>query len=391
MSTFSVSSQGVITVDTSAIKADFQAAYQNALGANLDLDDSTPQGQLITNDTATLTSAMGEVVNIANSFSVFYATGTALDVVAAFFGYYRKQGVGTVVTANLTGTAGTIVPKGSIVSNGTFEFALLDDTAINSAGTTTAQFQCTQYGANPCLAGTLTTIVTTVEGWDTVNNPADGIQGYTTENDNEFRYRITANWFNIRARSILGAIVDNVAAINDVITAVGRENPGDSQLQIDDVTLKPHSIYICAVGGNSDDIAQVLAGQKTLGAGVNGNTEISYYDPDVDYTYTYIINRPTVMDLYVEIQYSANSYTPANVEPQIKQLVMEYVAENPFKINQTISGNILAQALNDFNQIDLLSFKVRLGPSGSFTDYVETTISQVAVLSEDNIVVDEVE
>lgn len=65
-------------------KADFEEAYKGALGANINLESSTFQGQMITNDTATLTKAMNEVVNIANSFSVYTATGQALDVAAAF-------------------------------------------------------------------------------------------------------------------------------------------------------------------------------------------------------------------------------------------------------------------------------------------------------------------
>ena len=120
MSLFSVTNQGVITVDTSEIKSDFEEAYKGALGANINLESSTFQGQMITNDTATLTKAMNEVVNIANSFSVYTATGQALDVAAAFFGYYRKQGVGTVVTATLSGTANTVIEEGDLASDGTY-------------------------------------------------------------------------------------------------------------------------------------------------------------------------------------------------------------------------------------------------------------------------------
>lgn len=390
MSVFSVTSQGVITVDTSTIRSDFEEAYKGALGADLNLDASTPQGQLVVNDTAVLTGAMGEVVNIANSFSVYYATGPALDVAAAFFGYYRKQGIGTVVSAVLTGTAGTVIPAGSLVGDGTLEYALLDDVIILQGQTTTAQFQCTTPGANPCPAGSLTTIITTVSGWDTVNNPSDGVQGYETENDNEFRYRITANWLNVRARSILGAIIDNVAALDEVVSVIGRENYGDSQIEIDGIILSPHSVYLCVLGGRGEAIAGILAGQKTLGAGVNGNTDVTYYDSEVDYKYTYKIERPTVVDLSVQVQYSKNNFTPSNVEEQIKQLILAWIAANPFKIGQTISGNVVAQSLNGFNQVNLLSFKVRVGASGSFVDYITTTISQVAVLSAQNIMVEEI-
>lgn len=387
MSIFSVTNQGVITVDTSTVKASFEEAYKGALGAALNLDTSTPQGQLIANDTETLVGAMGEVVNITNSFSVYYAKGPALDVAAAFFGYYRKQEVGTVVPAVLTGAANTVIPAGSLASDGVFEYALLDTVVILDGQTTTAQFQCTTPGPNPCPANMLTTIVSVVPGWDTVNNPSDGVQGYLTENDNEFRYRITANWLNARASSLLGAIVDNVAAINDVISVLGRENYGDTSIEIDGVTLAPHSVYLCVLGGEGDKIAEVLAGKKTLGAGVNGNTDVVYYDADVDYNYTYKIRRPDIVDLAVEIQYAVNSFTSPNIEEQIKSLIVTWVSENPFKIGQTISGNMLAQAFSDFNQATILSVKVRAGESGNFLDYVTNTIAQVAILSEQNITV----
>ena len=391
MSIFSVTPQGVITVDTSSIKGDFQEAYKGALGANLNLDDSTVQGQFIITDTKMLTTAQGEVVNIANSFSVYYATGPALDVAAAFFCYYRKQGIGTVVSAVLSGASGTVIPEGSLASNGTFEFALLNTVVIGTDGKVTAEFQCTESGNNPCLSGTLNTIVTIVSGWDSITNPSDGIQGYQTENDNEFRSRITANWLNIRARSILGAIVDNVAALPDVISVIGRENPGNTEKTIDGITLKPHSVYLCVLGGAGSDIAKVLAEQKTLGAGVNGDTTITYYDPEVDYNYDYLIQRPNFVDIDVQVQYAANSYTPADVNSQIITTLINWVAENPFKIKQTVAGNELAKAFNGFNQITLLSVKIRIHGAESWSDYVAMNISQVPVLSKSNIVVEAIE
>lgn len=387
MSMFSVTNQGVITVDTSEIKSDFEEAYKSALGANINLESSTPQGQMIINDTAALMQAQSEVVNIANSFSVYTATGQALDVAAAFFGYYRRGGTGTVVSATLTGTANTIIAEGALASDGNNQYALLYTVTIGEGGTAEAQFQCTQTGAIPCPAGTLTKIVTIVDGWDSITNQTAGVIGYATETDNEFRQRVTANWLNKRARSILGAIVDNVAALDNVVSVCGRENYGDTEIEIDNIPLSPHSVYLCVLGGAASDIATVLAGQKTLGAGVNGNTEIEYYDSSVDYVYKYRIERPSFVPIKVQIEYSANAYTSADVESQIKDIVMQWVSENPFKIKQTISGNILAQSLTGFNQINLLSCKVALASGGGFTDYVTTTISEVATLDESNITI----
>ena len=60
------------------------------------------------------------------------------------------------------------------------------------------------------------------------------------------------------------------------------------------------------------------------------------------------------------------------------------------KIGQTISGNALAQAFADFNQVNLLSVKVKTVGGAVFSDYLTTTIAQVATLDSANITYNEV-
>ena len=380
MSMFTVTNQGVITVDTSSVRSDFEQAYKTALGTNLNTDVSTAAGQLIANDTTMVTTAQQECVAIANESNPYYATGQALDVAAAFWGYYRKQGVPTTVVATLTGSSGVAIPAGAIVSDGTNQYTLLDATSIPSTGSVSAEFQCTTTGPIECPAGTLTEIITTISGWDSVTNPTAGIVGYNSENDNVFRDRITANFLNKRARAILGAIIDNVAAIDNVVSVVGGENPTDETATVNGIEMPPHSIYLTVLGGNDATIAQTIAEQKTMGAETVGNTQVAYTDPRIGYQYTYNIYRPTVVPIYVQVQYTANAYTPANADTQIIGLISEYVTNNPFKIGQTISGNMLGVALAEYNKVDLLAIKVSTDNS-TWTDYVNISQTQVAVLS----------
>ena len=55
---FSVTSDGVITVDTSKIKESFQEAYKGALGSDLNLENCNGQGQLCINNTENRTTTM---------------------------------------------------------------------------------------------------------------------------------------------------------------------------------------------------------------------------------------------------------------------------------------------------------------------------------------------
>lgn len=389
MSLFSVSPLGVITVDTSEIKTDVEMAYRKALGENLNTDAGTPQGQLIIQDVQNLSYVQDEFLKLANSFSVYYASGDALDRAGAFFGYYRKTGVASVVSVILTGAADTVVPAGTLFSNGTSDFALSEEAIIGTNGTVTAQAQCVETGAIPCLAGTLTEIKTPVSGLDTVSNPLSAIKGYVAETDNMFRQRITANWLNVRSKTLLSGIIDRIGALENVHSVVGRENYKPVTAVVDGVTMERNSIFLCILGGSGSDIAKALEITKTLGAGTNGDTTVSFYDADVNYEYNYKIRRPEYVPIKVQIEYSTNAFSTADIEGKAKETLLSFVSDSPFMVGQAVTGSGLSFAFSDFPYFNLLSLKVSKA-DGDFADYVPISIEQVATLSAEDITVTEV-
>lgn len=389
MSLFTVTNQGVITVDTEDVKVEFEQAYKEALGADLNLDVSTPVGQLVVNDTTALTTAMAECVAMANETSVYTATGEALDVAAARSGYYRKSATPTTVVVTFTGTDGATIPQGSVISDGEHEYVTLETVTVPVSGSVTSEVQCTESGAIPCPAGTLNEIVNPITDVSSVTNVNDGVMGMDRETDNEFRQRITANYLNKRARSILGAIVDNIAALPDVVSVKGHENPTDNTVVFDGITFPPHSVCLSIFGGDSTEIATVIGTQKTIGAETVGNTSVLYMDGVVDYQYIYKIYRPTQVPVYVKIEYAANAYTGASTTADVTGLILEYVAENPIKIGQTISGNSFSNALDGYNKIDVLAIKVS-DDGVTWADYITTNMTQIGVLNSGNITVTEI-
>jgi len=385
---FEVSDLGVITMDTPEIKTTIETLYKNAFGTEINLDSSTFAGQCVVNDTTLLTKAQEMALNLVNSFNIYYGVGYQLDVAGAWWGYYRKSGVATVVIGTITGSSGTVIPAGSLVEDtNSYQYSLLDDTTIPSGGTIDAEFQCTTGGAITCLAGTMTTIISTLTGWDTITNASDGIVGYAEESDNTFKQRMTANELNIKAVGLMASIIDNVAQLDNVISVKGNENPLGTSAVVDGITMLAHSIYLCVLGGASTDIAEVLLKKKTQGANTNGTTIISYYDENVDYTYYYKIYRPTVVALTIQINYSANASTPDDVEDKIKTQLIAYISANPFMIGETISGNLLAKAFENWAYINLLSIKI---DNSGWVDYRTMTSQQVASLSSDDIEINEI-
>lgn len=387
MSLFNVTPAGLVTVDSSEIRKELEEAYKQALGGEISTDSGTIEGYLIDNDTKFLTYAQQESANIANSFSVLTAKGRALDVVAGLWGYYRKAGEKTVVNAVLTGSSGTVIRAGSVASAGGVNYVLLDTVTIGTAGTVSAQFQCTESGAITCAPSALNEIITTTKGWDAITNNQAGIVGYDEETDEQFRARITANWLNIRSIGTLGAIMDSVAQINGVLSALVRENMSNKEITIDNVVLSPHSIYLAVVGGKVEDIARTLYNKKTSGAGTNGGTTVSYTDPSNGVVQNYQIKRADILPVHIKITFSNNYYTPVDVDKKIKSTLINYISGG-LSIGQTISGNMLSLAFENFEYANILSIKLSLDGK-TWNDYVSATIEQMPDVTSENVLVEE--
>lgn len=387
MSLFNVTPAGLVTVDSSEIRKEFEEAYKQVLGGEISTDSGTIEGYLIDNDTKFLTYAQQESANIANSFSVLTAKGRALDVVAGLWGYYRKAGEKTVVNAVLTGSSGTVVRAGSVASASGVNYVLLDTVTIGTAGTVSAQFQCVESGVITCAPSALNEIITTTKGWDAITNNQAGIVGYDEETDEQFRARITANWLNIRSIGTLGAIMDSVAQINGVLSALVRENMSNNEITIDNVVLSPHSIYLAVVGGKAEDIARTLYNKKTSGAGTNGGTTVSYTDPSNGVVQNYQIKRADILPVHIKITYSNNYYTPVDVDEKIKSTLINYISGG-LSIGQTISGNMLSLAFENFEYANILSIKLSLDGQ-AWNDYISATIEQMPDVAPENILVEE--
>lgn len=381
---FEVNADGVFTVDTSTVKEKFETAYKEALGATLNVNDGV-QKQLILNDTETVVSFMNDIVLLLNANNIFTATGNALDSVGARFGYYRKKDTQTVVTAVLSGAAGTIVPIETIATDGTYTYSQTDTVVIGDDGKITAEYQCTTGGAIPCLAGNLNEIVSTVVGLESITNLTNGIMGVDRESDNVFRQRILGTLLQMRLRTLLGGIAANVGQTTGVISAFVQENPVNVENVIRGIVMPPYSIYVAVVGGRSDDIAQTLMKTKTLGCPMTGNTLISYYDILSKYNNNYRIERPAELPILIKVSYHPTDTTPSNVQDLIKEKIVSYFNENTLQIAENVSTFTINQALKDFLYAEIYSVSVRSDSAGDWAIYVNVDANQIPTVSAENI------
>lgn len=377
---FKVNNFGVISVDTPNIKNYIQQLYKNALGQELNLEDSTPQGQLIINDTVLLEQIQKDLLVLVNNFNIKTATAQALDNVAEVFGYYRQTQTATLVFCTLQGISGTVIPKNSKAQDQKgYIYETIAEYTINEEGICEAQLMCTTLGSVYCAPNSLTIIIDSIEGWNSINNSLAGITGMEEESDDSFRRRILENQLLIRARTPMQSIIANIKTIPNVVDCVGNENDADVQRTVDGIIMPRHSIYLSVLGGENEKIAESLAFNKTLGATTIGDTLIEYE------IQRYYIYRPKLVNIKLGVFYIPNIFTESNLEQLIKERIITYIASHPFRLKENLTSNFLDNIFNGFEFCDIVDVQLKRENEENYTNMIQFGPLEYPVVNENDI------
>lgn len=299
--------------------------YQNLftnLFPDLNLDASTPQGQLITALTQEDLATVAYCENILNSF-FFGGTGLNLDLWAwNTFRVKRKQGTPAQVNILITGVPTTAIPVDFTVTDGTYSYVIKEETTIGASGFVSAVFENTEINQFIAPANTINQFVTVINGVETVNNPSQSIPAILSESDNELFQRCLyfgATATNTSFRSIMA----NVAQVQGVTKISGAENYSNVDKVVKNITLTPHSICICVVGGTDLNIAEAIRVSRATGCNMIGNTEVEILDNNASYVYKFY--RPTPVEIKVRVEVAVSSSSPTNWESLTKDNVVAFV------------------------------------------------------------------
>lgn len=292
---------GVIVPDTATLRADLVAVWQGILGADLITTSDTVQGQIIDAQTEQDDGTVRLNAAVANQINPDLAEGVWLDAICALMGLERTAATYTTVQATLSGMAGVNVPTGSLAqTEAGDQFALSSDVQIGSDGTAAATFIATTAGPVACGAGALSQIVTSVLGWDGVTNSSAGTVGVAQQSDQSLRQtrrETLARQGQGTAEAILSAILD----LDDVGSAVFRENKAITAQTIDGIELAPKSVWVCVDGGTDAEIGAALLRTVAGGIDTNGATSVTVTDATSGQNYTLTFDRPTAMPVLLRV------------------------------------------------------------------------------------------
>lgn len=308
------------------VRADWVAAFQKDGAPPLDTDPETPAGQLIDSQTAAIVDKDSEILFLANQFNPLTSQGIWQDALGAIYFLKRKIQESSVAICTIMGLSGTVIPAGALIRSevDNSQWACTVETTIPAGGTTTVPFAAVETGALEAGANTLTQIVTVIPGWDSVTNGTAAAVGRVVETQAEFETRRYASVAK-NARGSLLAIYGAIADIPGVLDCVVLENVTNFPVVKWGVTIPGHSVWIAVVGGDDASIAEQIYRKKDAGCGTAGNTTVSYEDTGLPGapTYEYTIERPTPLPFGVRVTIRETSATPAEIEQQVKNAILE--------------------------------------------------------------------
>ena len=229
---------------------------------NWNLDPSSPDGLKLASD-AEIFANLDELAQKAyNSKDPNKAKDVDLNVICSLTGTERSQGTPSNVQLTLKGVNGTTITAGRLVESTVDGSQWTTDSDVTiSGGEATVTATCTVNGVTPASIGTITRIVNTVGGWQSVSNPTVATLGTARQSDSLLRVerrRSVARPGNNQVDSLTGELF----AVDGVRRVRVYENYSN---YTDTNGLPPHSVAPVIDGGADADIAKAIFIKKNPG------------------------------------------------------------------------------------------------------------------------------
>lgn len=338
---------GFVAPNEETILAGVLADIDEAFGGGLNPALDTPQGQLATSQAAIVGNANDTFVYYTNQVDPAYADGRMQDAIARIYFLQRLPSEPTVVQGVCTGAEGVLIDVGAtaVAADGNI-YTCTEAGTIPVTGTITLSFACNVAGPIACPANSLNQIYQSIPGWDSINNPTDGVIGSNTESRAEFEARRAAS-VAVNSIGSLGSILGAVLSVPGVLDAYVTENVLGTTTVIGGVTLAAHSVYVAVVGGAAADVAQAIWSKKAPGCNYNGNTTVTVEDQNVAYTppypsYDVTFETPTAIPVLFAVNIANSNLVPADAISQIQTAIINAFSGADGGSRATIGGTVYA-------------------------------------------------
>lgn len=361
--------------------AEIRDRLRLVFGAGVDLDERQPLGQLA-GIVAEREAELWELIeDVYRAMDPAGNVGDAQDAICAITGTIREPPRKSSVTAQLGGTAGTIVPAGAVakVSGTGVRFALRAPVAVPGTGV----FDAVDTGPLPAQAGTLTVIETPVGGWSTVTNLLDATLGANIESHGTLRVRREQE-LRAGGAAALDAIRAKVLAVPGVLACTVFENTG-STTSGDGIPAK--AFEVLAQGGSAYDIALAIWRAKAAGIEAHGTTSVQVADSQ-GVNRTVKFTRPAIKSIYAAVTLTKDAARfPADGADQVKAAIVAAAAKLSVG-DDVITRALIPSVLSVSGVLDVPSLFVGLAANPTSEANLVIAARELAAFDTSRIAVD---
>lgn len=290
----------------SEIRAALVSAFQTIYGVDINVDQNSPDGQIIGIFTQAGVDIRELIQEVYNSFDPDRAPGRQLDERVVINDIERAGGTFTTINLDITVDRTVTLPGldaafnningvGFTVQDNAGTQFILIDTVTLTAGTTSLSFRAKNIGQVEATINTITNQVTIVLGVTGVNNPSAPTSiGQNEETDPQLRTRRQQSTA-ISSNGYLNGLLGLVFSLDGVTDAALYENVTNST---DGDSIPAHGTWLIVEGGANSDIANAYYDRKSYGSAMKGAVSVNITTPSGG-TFTALFDRPTAVNLYI--------------------------------------------------------------------------------------------
>jgi len=393
---------GLVVKTSTEIQTELENAYKAIYGDDIVLDSNSADGQLIGILTQFNTDIREMITETYNTFNPDMCRGQIQDVRFKLNGIERQSGTFTIVDIDVINDR-TLTLQGldadyndvnatafGVQDNAGNQYYLIDTVTI-TAGTHSLPFRSATLGANIPTVGTLTSMVTVVQGVTSVNNAsAPTTVGVNQETDEAFALRREKS-YEFRSQNSNDAMLAQLYALDGVSQAFVYGHDYTNYPSGNDADGIPlHYIWVIVEGGANSDIGTVIY------ANIGGSGTVGAVDVDVPTSsgqvYVSKFDRVESSDLHIKFQIQPTVIGFIFDDASIKTYISENLTYNAYEYAETSKVTAMCLEAINANGGGGVPVNVEISSDGStWVDYLTVaTKKNKFVVSDSNITITEV-
>ncbi|MDM7515216.1 baseplate J/gp47 family protein [Lentilactobacillus sp. TOM.63] len=323
--------------------------------------------------------------NVHDSGYIQQSTGVNLDRVGGNYGLMRKQAEASSVTLSFTGTAGYVIPTGTVfMDDKGNEFYTVDDCQLDVNGVGSTIVVSSELGSQYNVdAGTIVNQQSPVEEIDKVTNHDAAEGGQDMETDLDFRSRLLLA-SNSNESGTINGIYTALMNTQGVTAVKSVYNSSASKPDVYD--NPPKTVHYYVQGGVAQDVVNTIFRVGGGGIALYGSKSGTAID-DSGEAHTIYFDRPQETPIFAKVSVKVNdSFDKNEGTDDIKAAIEGYIES--LQMGSKVVTNQFFSNIYSIDGINYADIAIGTDKSKLSTNNIALTAFEIPVITDDNVEVD---